>query len=50
MRFMKRRLMLLILKLAIFIGSDGSGRRYFSGKEACCFQSRAAHPQGSVQT
>jgi hypothetical protein len=26
-RFVKRRLMLLILKLAIFIGSDGSDRR-----------------------
>jgi len=39
-RFVKRRLMLLILKLAIFIAS-GSGECIDSdGREACCLRSR----------
>jgi hypothetical protein len=35
-KFVKRRLMLLILKLAIFIGSSSSECIDFDGRETCC--------------
>jgi hypothetical protein len=43
-RFDKRRLMLLMLKLAIFIGSDGSERIDFNGRIA----PSVAHPNQNL--
>ena len=46
-RFVKRRLMLLILKLAIFIDSDGSDRHL---EKNLLSSVETSPPQGSPQT